>query len=996
MRLQALTILLCSFSCFAQPRLDKSYTRKHYTTYDGLVQSQINRIVQDSKGYLWICTKGGLSRFDGAGFHNFVDLSDGERINIQNIVETKNGFIANSVTKIWRFTYEEENPENWKFEDIKIPGEYLFYCQANYFLNESDSSLYIFNAIKDDSKPGQYLHFRYDLKTNSQKPLPLENKLILLSYADKTTRYYLSTDHIYLFRDGVFLDKRLPAQFDNYVLNPSDSSLYGYNKQAKTIFRFDNNFGSITPVLKDILLDLTTQAEPNTFIINKTGRFIYIDKKRHVYILNNSQPEMITSISSARCLFTGREKNLWVGSEEGLFNLFQFDFKSYTFNITESIDNVWSLACAPDGTMWFGGYNNGVWSMNKNGKINIYSSKDFNIRTDDSTLFKLIYMGCIRDSEGRIYMPSSLGMLIIDRNSLKYKNTGSIPMSITDDAPHNRLILGKVTGFQIMEKGTWNNILDIHTSHNIVSTSINRDGKIIAGSFRKQFMLEEDSLKPFSSESNTGIISMAKDFRGNIWKGTPLGLYLDNGNTETQILDEIIQGSVMSVFIKHPWLLAATVKEMYIINIDSFYKANSAYAYKFNSSDGYFSMDGGQNGFCQDNEGKIWYTVTDKVLCFSPDSLVHHYNDYLPEPHFASVSFSKNAIDWLRYAPDDTAHFIWNHNFRSIRFSMQVIPEAKQKDILYQYRLLGMSDVWSQSSQITQQTFTNLHPGSYRIEIRSSPDGEHWSEPVTSHRLIIKSAWWQKWWSYMIEFLILVSIVARITTIITKKRQKQMIYKLTEQKRLNELQLQSVRSKNIPHFSGNVLANIEHFIFNADLQEANKFLTKYSRLINITLRDADKAGRPIVEELEYVKLYLDLEKMRFGDHLEYSIVIDPSVDQSKELPNMLMQTWVENAIKHGIRHKEGPGRILVTVASTGPDAISVNVEDNGIGRAKAKEYGTTGTGEGLRILSEQVAIYNQINVSKILLHTTDLFAEDGTAAGTCFEMIIPMIYSFDF
>ena len=996
MRLITLFTLLISMSGFAQPHLDKHYAFKKYTTYDGLVQSQVNRIVQDRKGYLWICTKGGLSRFDGANFQNFVDTKDGERINIQNIVETAEGFIVNSVTKIFRFTYEEENPEKWKFEDIKIPGNYLFYIQTSYYINNQDNSLYIFNVKKDGWELDQVIHLKYDLNSMIIQPLPIVNKTIRLSFINGNTRYYLTPDLIYSFRNGKFQSKPLPGQFDNYALNSTDSTIFAWQQSSKTIFHLEKDFSKCTPVFKNISIYLYAPGEPNTFIINPYGQFIFLNENRKVCLINNSRVEVVASLNFLRYLFIGRENNLWIGTEEGLFNLFKINFEQYVFNITQSIDNVWSLACDHDGTMWFGGFSTGVWSLNKKNQLKVYNYLDFKVPPKDTSIFRFIYMGGISDKEGQIFLPSATGMLIIDKNSLKYRDTQNVPMSIYDDEENNRIILGKISGLEVIEKGTWKSLINIHTKYNIVSTCINREGKVLAGSFRKQFILDGDSLKTYPSEKNLGVISMVKDDRGNIWKGTPVGLYLDDGKSETEILSYEIKGSISAVFIKKPWLMATTVKNMYLINIDQFYKTGVPSAYKFGAENGYNAMDGGQNGFCEDNEGMIWYTVTDKVLRFSPDSLARHYFNYLPIPHFASVSYSDNAIDWQRIQSENSSDIICANEFNSIRFKIFALSETQAEKIIYQYRLAGMSDEWSQPTKVSQQTFTNLHPGTYTMEIRSSLDGEHWSEIVASPKITIKSAWWQKWWAYLIEILLFGGLTAFLTIYFMKNRQQKMIRKLTEQKRLNELRLQSVRSKNIPHFSGNALANIESFIFSSDLRQANKFLTKYSRLMNITLRDADRASRSIEEELEYVKLYLELEKMRFGEKLEYLIEVADGVNQEKELPNMLMQTWVENAIKHGVRHKEGKGKILVTISNTDSGAISVCVEDNGVGRAKAKELGTTGTGQGMKILSEQIDIYNLINTLKITINTFDLISHEGSAEGTRFEMIIPINYSFDF
>ncbi len=996
MRLSSLLLLLYSLSGFAQPHLDKHYALKQYTTYDGLVQSQVNRIVQDSKGYLWICTKGGLSRFDGKNFQNFIDPKDGQRINIQDIVETSNGFIVSSVTKFFRFNYQEETPEIWSFEDIAIPGDYRYYVTTSYFLNKSDNSLYIFNVRKDNWTVDQFIHIKYDLTRKQVQILPFSTKPIILNYNKATTRVCISTDCIYILENGAFTTQPLPAQFDNFAMNPMDSTIYAWQKSTKAIFRLSNDFKEYTPVFKNIPIYLYSWAEPNTFIINQSGQFIFLDENRQICTINHSKPEILASLNFPRHLFISRENNLWVSTEEGVINLFKLDIEEYTFNITKSIDNVWSIVCGKDSTMWFGGYSTGVWSLNKKDQIRILKYKDFNLPASDTSKFRAVYMGGIRDREGRIYIPSANGLLIIDRNQFKYRYTKDVPMSLYDDADNNRLIIGKIAGLEIIEKGSWKTILNIPSAHNLVSLCINREGNVMASSFRKQFIVVGDSLRPYPSAKNLGVISMVKDDAGNIWKATPVGLFLDNGKTEKEIFPEIIKGSISAVFIKKPWLLVTTVKNLFLINLNQFYSSNGTIPITYGSENGYFSMDGGQNGFCEDNEGKIFYTVTDKVLRFSLERLADHITDYLPKPHFVSVSNSKNAIDWLRMTEKDSMTLVCKHDFNSIRFTMFAVSETRKEKLTYEYRLKGMSNEWSQPTQVMQQTFTNLPPGNYQIEIRSSCDGEHWSDGVQSQKIIIQSAWWQTWWAIVLGILLFGGLIASLTILLVKNRQKLVIRNLQEQKRLNELRLQSVRSKNIPHFSGNALANIEHFIFSSDLRQANKFLTKYSKLMNITLRDADQASRSIKTELEYVKLYLELEKMRFGDRLEFTIEVETDVNQERELPNMLMQTWVENAIKHGIRHKEGTGKINISIATSVNQEITVCVADNGVGRAKAKELRTTGTGQGLKILDEQIKIYNLMNTSKIRIITTDLVNDAGIAEGTRFEITIPAVFKFDF
>ena len=561
MRMFAIILLFVSLSGSAQPRLDRYYVYKKFSTYDGLAQSQVNSIMQDSKGYLWVCTKGGLSRFDGKNFQNFVDTKDGERVNIKNMVETEFGFIVGSPKKFFKFTYQEDNPQNWKFEDIPIPKDYQNGMLVSYFYNIGDNCLYIFNLRKNGFAGNDFIHLKFDIVHKSFQLLPLCKSEIRFTYNNEGSRYCLTRDSIFVLRDGVFSKRALPTQFDHFAFNPTDTCLYAFQISSKTIFRLDRNFQFFKPVYKDISLTSLGITEPNYFIINKSGKFILINDKREVTLISNLGTENVSPVNFVRFLFISRENNLWVGTEEGIFNFFKLDFVQSIFNITKSLDNVWSMACAPNGVMWFGGYATGVWSLNNQGQIKEYNNKDFNFDPPFNQAIKYVYMGGIKDREGRIYIPSAAGILVIDKNKLSYRDTKSVPMSIYDDAVNNRLIVGKSQKLEIIEKGTLKTLKDIPCDKYVVSICINKEGKVLAGTFFKQFILEGDSLKPYPSGKNMGVISMAKDEHGNIWKGTLIGLYLDDGKTETEILPKTIVGSVVSVFIKKPWLMATTVKK---------------------------------------------------------------------------------------------------------------------------------------------------------------------------------------------------------------------------------------------------------------------------------------------------------------------------------------------------------------------------------------------------------------------------------------------------
>jgi hypothetical protein len=879
MRFLTLLLLLVSFSVFAQPRLEKHYSCRHYSTYNGLAQSQVNRMVQDSKGYIWICTKGGLSRWDGKNFQNFTDEKDGQRINVLNIFEQPDGFIVCSSTKLWKFRYEEETPENWTFEDVKLPDIYHFWELDYPFFNKADSCLYLFNLRKPEYPLEQFDHIKFNIFSGITSVLPLGDKRILCSFSDNNQRIFISKDTKIIFKDSSFIFEKLPFSIDAITPDPTDSTFIAYQKSTKTLFRVDKKMTKFDQLHNNVLINSYVKS---ILVINNSGYIIYLSDLNEINYIHQNNRRLIEKVTLAKCLLVDRENNLWVGTEEGVYNYFQLGFEQYVFNVGKSVDNVWSIVCAPDSTMWFGGFLTGFWSLDKTDRINLFQSENYLPSLKPRVLANNFYMGGICDQQGRIYLPVDWGFMIIENDLPHYfrvNNFGSVPMSILDDNTLNRLILGQSDRFTILEKGTWKKIFDMKTNQSIVSTCFRSEGDILVGTFKGQFIFDSDSLKPYHPEQKLGVISMAKDCKGNIWKGTPVGLYIDISDQDSAIFTDRIKGSITAVFIKHPWLMTATVNQLFIINIDSFYCNRNTNIYEFNRENGYVAMDGGQNGFCLDNEGMIWFTVTDKVLRFSPEELVRNYRQDIPEPHLASISFSKNAIDWERIdAGGDSLSLIRSHHYNSIRFSMAAISPTRSDQITYQYRIKGLSDEWSQPTSITQQTFTNLKPGKYQIDIRCSYEKNKWSATTHSPSITIKKAWWQYWWIYLTEIVCIVILIGFLVAFVVKRRQKVIIQKLTEQKRLNELRLQSVRSKHIPHFSGNALANIEHFIFSSDLRQANKFLSKYSRLMNITLRDADKASRTIEQELEYVKLYLELEKMRFGDDLEYSIEVDPLVN----------------------------------------------------------------------------------------------------------------------
>jgi ligand-binding sensor domain-containing protein len=257
--------------------------------------------------------------------------------------------------------------------------------------------------------------------------------------------------------------------------------------------------------------------------------------------------------------------------------------------------------------------------------------------------------------------------------------------------------------------------------------------------------------------------------------------------------------------------------------------------------------------------------------------------------------------------------------------------------------------------------------------------------------------WWRQWWAVFLfaaVFSLCIWILARRSA---RRQAGRKMASLEREKRQKDLQLQAVRLKSIPHFHSNVLSGIEYYVLNKSADEASHYLKLYSDFTNRTLSDIDLPSRPVSAEVEYIKGYLELEKLRYADRLRYSITVDPLVDPGTKLPTMLLHTYCQNAVKHGIASKSGAGTIEITVAlqrRSGVDGVLVKVTDDGIGRANAARIGGYSTGQGLKILQQQIDLYNQGNVHKIEQQVKDLTDADGHPAGTSFETWVPLDYIY--
>lgn len=212
------------------------------------------------------------------------------------------------------------------------------------------------------------------------------------------------------------------------------------------------------------------------------------------------------------------------------------------------------------------------------------------------------------------------------------------------------------------------------------------------------------------------------------------------------------------------------------------------------------------------------------------------------------------------------------------------------------------------------------------------------------------------------------------------------------QQQTTELEMQALRAQMNPHFIFNCLSSINKYIIKNQADAASDYLTRFSRLIRMVLINSEKSMISLEDELDMLRLYLDMERLRFKNCFDYDIILTNNIDMANIfIPPLLLQPFCENAIWHGLMHKEGQGKLNIRLGIEN-DFLACTLSDNGVGREKAAAYKSM-TGEkqkslGLKITNDRLALFNVQKQSDSYYEMSDLYNEDGSVDGTEVKIFI--------
>ncbi|HEX2974297.1 MAG TPA: histidine kinase [Bacteroidales bacterium] len=224
--------------------------------------------------------------------------------------------------------------------------------------------------------------------------------------------------------------------------------------------------------------------------------------------------------------------------------------------------------------------------------------------------------------------------------------------------------------------------------------------------------------------------------------------------------------------------------------------------------------------------------------------------------------------------------------------------------------------------------------------------------------------------------------------LIRKLNTLQIVRKEQLKQRLVTLQLQGIKSQLDPHFTFNTLNSVASMIYLQDREAAYDYLNKFTKLLRSMVNDAERIYRQLWEEIEFVTTYLELEKLRFGEKFDFRIETGEGLTLKEEVPKLVLYTFAENAVKHGIMPSSKGGMLRILI-SREDDSLKILIEDNGIGRSGAGRQ-VKPSGKGLKLTGEFYDILNELNKDPIRHSIIDLVDGKGNPSGTRVEIHVPL------
>ena len=340
-----------------------------------------------------------------------------------------------------------------------------------------------------------------------------------------------------------------------------------------------------------------------------------------------------------------------------------------------------------------------------------------------------------------------------------------------------------------------------------------------------------------------------------------------------------------------------------------------------------------------------------------------------------------------------------SHEQNFFSFVMSALSFGESGDIEYGYKLDGFDQDWQSAGHDRSGQYTGVGGGGYTLLLRARAGSTSpWVVSPQRIRIEVAKPWWGTWAFRIGLLLAAAGIVAGIYFYRVRSIRREARLRSDYEIRLNELETSALRTQMNPHFIFNCLNTINSYINSNQKTEANHYITRFAKLIRLILENSRKRRVALSSDLEALKLYMQLEQIRFENRFSHRIVVPDDIDTDNvEVPPLVLQPFVENAILHGILPADRVGMISVRVVPAGA-LIHFIIEDNGIGRAEAARRHREGAlkkeSHGMAITMKRIELFNREEGTTAQVHVEDLADADGKACGTRVVVPLAMVEGF--
>jgi sensor histidine kinase YesM len=330
-------------------------------------------------------------------------------------------------------------------------------------------------------------------------------------------------------------------------------------------------------------------------------------------------------------------------------------------------------------------------------------------------------------------------------------------------------------------------------------------------------------------------------------------------------------------------------------------------------------------------------------------------------------------------------------NSNDITLYFTGIDYTNSDRITFSYKINNDPD-WHESGTNRSVTYTNLAPGHYTFQLRARNSSGLLTEEPAVFKLSIAPTLFQRWWFWPAIALIFVIIVIALANLRVKMIREEEKLKTKTNKMLAELETKLLRSQMNPHFIFNSLNSIQKYIWENKEEDAAEYLARFAKLIRAILENSRKESISLREELDVLKLYIELEHRRSNGKFDYHIKVpdDLSLDELV-IPPLLLQPYIENAIWHGVNKKPGHGHISISIRKHN-NVLEFVIDDDGVGRNfkpdGEKELTKEKTSIGTDVTSQRIS-YLQTKTSVAGVRFVDK-QNNGLPSGTTVIVTIPV------